>query len=396
MRILILGGAGAMATGTVRDLVASSLPELTSLVIADTSLARAQALAAELADPRVGAAQIDVADGTALRAALGQADICINAVPTFTGHQMAIFDACLETRTTYVDYGGMGVFTVEQKKQAQAWQKAGATAVLGLGADPGISNIICKAVAERLDRIDSINLYWAAARVGEESPVLVPPYNVATLLAEFGNSSTQFLDGALREVPPRSGKEVLHLPQPWGETEFIFTQHSEPLTVPFAKGIHEKGIREFTWKLHLPRAEHEAWSGLVRAGFGDFEEPVSVDGVQVHPVAFLNAIIQRNIARHADRIPVQDSYEIHLAIGQGERDGQAIRVNQAVLVGPHPDYAGYLDPATSMGLSVGVQLLMRHKPKPGVWGPEEYFDVEPFFAELKARHFEVRADIEVG
>jgi saccharopine dehydrogenase-like NADP-dependent oxidoreductase len=396
MRILILGGAGAMATGTVRDLVTSSLPEMTSLVIAETSLARAEALARETGDARVRAAQIDVADTAALHAALAEADICINAVPTFAGHQMAIFDACLQSRTTYVDYGGMGVFTVEQKKQAEAWRQAGVTAVLGLGADPGISNIICKAVAERLDRIDSINLYWAAARVGEDSPVLVPPYNVATLLAEFGNSSTQFLDGALREVPPQSGKEVLRLPEPWGETEFIFTQHSEPLTVPFAQGIREKGIREFTWKLHLPRAEHEAWSGLVRAGFGDFDEPVSVDGVEVHPVAFLNAIIQRNIARNADRIPAQDSHEIHLAIGQGERDGKPCRVNQAVLVGPHPDYAGYLDPATSMGLSVGVQLLMRNPLKPGVWGPEEYFAVEPFFAELEARHFQVRPDIEVA
>jgi saccharopine dehydrogenase-like NADP-dependent oxidoreductase len=135
------------------------------------------------------------------------ADFCINAVPTFAGHQMAVSDACLETRTTYVDYDGMGVFTVEQKKQAGVWRQAGVTAVLGLGADPGISNIICKAVAERLDRIDSINLYRAAARLGEESSVLVPPYNVATLLAESATA------------PCSSWKEVvLRLPQPWGET----------------------------------------------------------------------------------------------------------------------------------------------------------------------------------
>lgn len=395
MRILVLGGAGAMASGTVRDLVASSLPQMTGLVIGDTSLDRAEKLAVEMADPRVSAARIDVRDQGALRTHLASADICINAVPTFAGHQMAIFEACIQTRTTYVDFGGMGVFTVEQKKQHEAWRAAGVTAVLGLGADPGISNIICKAVAERLDRIDSINLYWAAAKVGQDSPVLVPPYNVATLLAEFGNSSMQFLDGALREVPPESGRETLILPEPWGETEFIHTQHSEPLTVPFAQGIREKGIREFTWKLSLPRAEHEAWSGLVRVGFGDFDEPIEVDGLLVHPVAFLEAMIRRNLTRNADRIPAQDSYEIHLAVGTGEHGGRACRVNQAVLVAPHPDYAGYLDPATSMGLSIGVQLLTRETQKPGVWSPEEYFAVQPFFAELEARNFQVCADIEV-
>ena len=60
-------------------------------------------------------------------------------------------------------------------------------------------------------------------------------------------------------MPPLSGHETLVLPEPWGRTEFIFTQHSEPLTVPFSDGIRDKGIREFTWKLHLPAREHEAW-----------------------------------------------------------------------------------------------------------------------------------------
>jgi hypothetical protein len=48
-----------------------------------------------------------------------------------------------------------------------------------------------------------------------------------------------------------------------------------------------------------------------------------------------------------------------------------------------------------MGLSVGVQLLMRQPLVAGVWGPEEYFAVAPFFAELEARHFKVLADIAV-
>lgn len=67
----------------------------------------------------------------------------------------------------------MGVYTVKQKARHAEWAEAGVTAVLGLGSDPGISNILCKAVAERLDRIDRINLYWAAKKFGPESPVLV-------------------------------------------------------------------------------------------------------------------------------------------------------------------------------------------------------------------------------
>lgn len=395
MRILIVGGAGAMASGTARDLAAPYSRHVDELVIADVSLDRAQALVREIGDRRLKPVALDVTDGAGLRALLAEADLCVNAVPTFAGHQMAIFDACLETRTTYVDYGGMGVYTVKQKARHAAWAEAGVTAVLGLGSDPGISNILCKAVAERLDRIDRINLYWAAKKFGPESPVLVPPYSVPTVLGEYANPSKQFLDGALRDVPPLSGHETLLLPEPWGRTDFMFTQHSEPLTVPFSDGIRDKGIREFTWKLHLPEREHEAWVGLVKAGFGEFDDPIAIDGAMIKPGRFLEAVIRRNIERHGHRIPETSSHELHLAIGTGERDGRPCMVNHAVIGSPDPFYDGYVDAGTSMGLSVGVQLIGDRPTKPGVWGPEEYFEVEPFFAELQRRRFKVARDIPV-
>ena len=397
MKILVLGAAGAMASGTVRDLTASYSRNVTDIVLADISAEPLQRLAATIGDPRVSSIVLDITDSASLGAALRRADLCINAIPTFAGHQMAIFEACYEAGVAYVDFGGMGVVTVEQKAQHARWQAAGLTAVLGLGADPGISNVICKAVAERLDRIDAINLYWAARRFGPESPVLVPPYAVSTVLAEYANPSRQFIDGALVDVAAQSGHETLVLPEPFGPTQFMFSQHSEPLTVPFADGIRDKGIRQFTWKLHLPEREHEAWVGLVKAGFGDFDDPLVVDGHVLKPGRFLDALIRRNVERNHTRIPASTASDIHLAIGRGERDGKPAAVNCAVLGSSEdPLYEGYVDPATSMGLSIGVQLMGDRALKPGVWGPEEYFDVEAFLRELTARHFTVATDIPVG
>jgi saccharopine dehydrogenase-like NADP-dependent oxidoreductase len=338
---------------------------------------------------------LDVRDREQLATLLQQADLCINAVPTLLGHQMAIFEACLAARKPYVDYGGLGVFTVEQKKRHAAWQQAGVAAVLGLGADPGISNMLCKAVAERLDRIDRINLYWAAENLAPESPVLVPPYSLRTVLAEYANPSQQFLDGKLTQMPPQSGQETLLLPAPWGRTEFMHTQHSEPLTVPFAEGIRDKGIREFTWKLRLPRREHEAWVALCKAGFGDFEEALEIGGAAIKPADFLDALIKRHIARNSRRIPEPQIHELHLAIGEGTRRGKPATLNCAVIGSPHPAHAGYSDPGTSMGLSIGVKLMLEMPITPGVWGPEEYFPVAPFFEELRQRHFTVAEDIAV-
>jgi len=392
MRVLILGGAGLMSMGTARDLLSPLSSGITSVLAADANADRLAALKNSLPDARLQTRVFDVNDRASLSALLSDCDICVNGVPTFAGFQMAIFEACLEAKRPYVDYGGMGVYTVKQKAQHQPWRDSGATAVIGLGSDPGLSNIICRAVADRLDRIDRINLYWAATKVGPESPVLVPPYSLSTVLAEYANPSQQFLDGRLQEVPALAGTETIDLPEPWGPTTFIHSQHSEPLTVPFSEGIAEKGIREFTWKLSLPERDHEAWVGLVKAGFDASDEPVSVKGVSVKPIDVLQAVIDRNISKNKNRIPAQESHEIHFATGHGTRDGKRCRVTCRVIGHPHPLYDDYADAGTSMNMSIGVQQMLRKPLRPGVWAAEEYFQADPFFAELRKRHFSIEIE----
>jgi len=394
MRILILGGAGLMGAGTARDLLSTLSSGVTKVIAADTNPDRLDALKRSLSDSRLETRVVDVNDGNALLPLLKDCDLCINGVPTFAGFQMSIFEACLAAKCTYVDYGGMGVYTVQQKAQHEQWKEAGVTSVVGLGSDPGLSNILCRAVAEQFDRIDRINLYWAATKVGPESPVLVPPYSLSTILAEYANPSRQFLDGRLQEVPALSGTETLDLPEPWGRTTFIHSQHSEPLTVPFAEGIADKGIREFTWKLSLPERDHEAWVGLVKAGFGPSNEPVTVKGVSVRPLEVLQAVIDRNIQRNGHRIPAQESHELHVAIGRGVKNGKACRATCRVVGHPHPLYEDYVDAGTSMCMSVGVQQVLKRGLRPGVWAAEEYFDVEDFFAEMRKRHFTIELGME--
>lgn len=79
-------------------------------------------------------------------------------------------------------------------------------------------------------------------------------------------------DGKLVERPPQSGEQTLVLPEPFGELKFIHSQHSEVATAPFAEGSKDKGIKGFTWRLHLADAEHDVLKSLIKAGFGDFDE----------------------------------------------------------------------------------------------------------------------------
>lgn len=395
MIITILGGAGFMGAGIVRDLVSDrAIIDIAKIRICDTSRPRMQALVADLGDLRLELVDLDVTDPARLAAAISGADICINCVPTLAGHQMVIFEAALAARVHYVDLGGLGIYTVKQIAEHERFKAAGVTAVTGVGADPGMSNVICRAVADELDEIDRINLYWAAELVGDENPVLVPPYSVSTVLAEYSHPSTQFLDGRHVQCEPMTGVEIIDLPEPWGRCEFMYSPHSEQLTVPLADGIANKGIQEFTWKLHLPHREHETWVGLVKAGFGDFNEPVEVDGVQVRPLDVLTKVIQRNIDKNGHRIPEQQSHEIHFAIGRGRKNGKPATVRCDVIVTPDPMYAPYLDACTSMNASIAAQLILKYPKKPGVYAPEGYFDAASYFPELEKRKFKIVKTIE--
>ncbi|MBN1426506.1 saccharopine dehydrogenase NADP-binding domain-containing protein [Candidatus Fermentibacteria bacterium] len=389
MKIAVLGGAGLMGSGTVRDLVSRESAGIDRVIVADIDLDKARRLVDSLGDKRLEPARLDVRDRRSCLAVLKAVDICINGVPTFAGFQMDIFHCCLEAKCHYIDFGGMGIYTPQQKAEHDAWSRAGVTAILGLGSDPGMSNVLCKAVAEQLEEIDKISLYWASKLVGDENPVLVPPYSISTLLGEYANNSKQFINGELVDKPPLSGEVSLVLPPPFGQTEFVHSQHSEPLTVPFAKGIKDKGIREFTWRLHLPEKEHEVYKSLVKVGFGEFAVPIDFRGMSVAPAEFLEALIARNIERNRHRIPHQDAYEIHLAIGEGRMNRKKTTVQCMVFVAPDPFYTDYNDAATSMNASIGAQLLGRPKPVPGVWGPEEYYNVQEYFSELKKRHFKI-------
>lgn len=394
MIITLLGGAGLMGAGIVRDLVSDrAIVDITAIRVCDAAREKMEALAAELGDPRVTLVDLDVTNVAALNDAIAGADICINCVPTLLGFQMTIFEAALALKVPYMDLGGLGTYTVKQLAGHERFKAASVPAVIGCGADPGMSNVICRAVADELDEIDRINLYWAAELVGDENPVLVPPYSVSTVLAEYAHPSTQFYDGRHVECPPMSGREFLDLPEPWGRCEFMHSPHSEQLTVPLADGIRDKGIKEFSWKLHLPHREHEAWIGLVKAGFGNFDEIVEIGGVTVKPLDVLNRVIERNIRKNAERIPAQDSHEIHFAIGRGRKDGVERVVRVEVTVSPDPIYSPYVDACTSMNASIAAQLILKHPKKPGVHAPESYFDAATYFPELEKRKFRITRSI---
>src|SRR5262249_27237301 len=137
MRIIVLGGCGAMGSEATRDLAQTS--DFEEIVIADVDLGRAQALAAELGGGRLRAMQADADDEVALTKKLRGFDVIANCTTYHFG--MNVIRAAIAAEVNYVDFGGL-FNTPRQLQLYELARNAGIAASLGDGATPTVSNLL--------------------------------------------------------------------------------------------------------------------------------------------------------------------------------------------------------------------------------------------------------------
>jgi len=380
MKIAILGGCGAMGSVTARDLLSKASKGIDKVIVADVDLKKGSQLTSELKDSRFEFQQLNITDKEKTCELLKTVDACLNGLPTVAGYQMDIFNYCLETKCPYTDYGGLGIYTTEQKKLHQKFVERGVPAILGLGEAPGLSNIMAKICAERLDKVEKISMIVAWKDMNSVSPVFVPPYSILTIMSEYVDTNVQYIDGKYEELPAISGSLFVDLPHPFGRYEVVHSRHSETTTVPIS--FKDKGIKEVTWRLNLGEELDNAMRVFAAAGFGD-KEPLQIKGVEVLPVEFLEKLIQRNIQKNEEKIIKHSYYEILFAIGEGEKGGKRTKITSRLASSPEQTSAGL----TSICASIGVQMLAKGEIMPGTWAPEECIDTEEFSRELKKRNF---------
>src|SRR5262245_46448678 len=107
MRVVVLGGCGAMGSETTRDLALTS--DFDQIIIADLNLERAQALADELnartGHDRVSAAALDASSEDAVYELVRRHDVIANAMTFHFG--LNATRAAIRAGRPYLDLGGM-------------------------------------------------------------------------------------------------------------------------------------------------------------------------------------------------------------------------------------------------------------------------------------------------
>ena len=240
-RIVALGGAGNMGRVAVRT--AASLEGIGEIVVADRNLASAERVAAEAgrsAKAKLRAERIDVTDSAALNALLGGAGAVLNTTGPFYKFALPILRAAIQTGTHYLDICDDWEPTIEMMRLNRSAAEAGATAVIGLGASPGVSNLMAKMAAHELDEVEDLYTAWpvdvpmAGAAIIEEREGLVDASGApSAAMIHF----MQQISGAIRVV--EGGQLVDRPPLAAVELEFpgrgrgcaYTVGHPEPLTM---------------------------------------------------------------------------------------------------------------------------------------------------------------------
>jgi saccharopine dehydrogenase-like NADP-dependent oxidoreductase len=241
MRILLVGAGGV---GTAFARIAARRP-FAEVVVADYDLGRAQRAAA--ASDRFTAARIDARDEQAVADLLSasSADVLMNATdPRFV---MPLYRAALHTSTNYLDmamslsqphqdepYQQTGVkLGDEQFELAGAWEEAGRLALVGIGVEPGLSDVFARHAADTMfERIDEVGVRDGANLVVAGYD-FAPTFSIWTTIEECLNPPVVWEAGrGWFTTPPFSEPETFDFPAGIGPVECVNVEHEEVLLIP--------------------------------------------------------------------------------------------------------------------------------------------------------------------
>ena len=108
----------------------------------------------------------------------------------------------------------------------------GITFVPGVGATPGTTNMMVAHAAERLDRLDEVDIAFAAFRALAPAPGLLTTTIWEFDPEELARQEVYFEDGAWHPTPPMSGERTVRFHDLIGEQRVYYVPHEENYTLP--------------------------------------------------------------------------------------------------------------------------------------------------------------------
>ena len=384
-KVVIIGAGGV---GNVVAQKCAQLPDIfTEIVLASRTVAKCEAIAVDIM-AKTGVTILTVAlDADNVAETIKflnseKPELLINVALPY--QDLALMDACLGAGVHYMDTANYE--PPEEAKFEYKWQwayqdrfkKAGLTALLGSGFDPGVTNVFCAYAQKHLfDEIETIDILDANA--GEHGYHFATNFNPEINIREITANGRYWEEGEWKEVEPMSMHQIYDFPV-IGEQDAYLLYHEEMESL--CQNI--KGLKRIRFWMTFSQKYLTHLKVLENVGMTSIE-PIDFKGQKVQPIEFLKAVLP-NPASLGPRTKGKTCIGCDIL---GIKDGKKKRI----FIYNSCDHQECFKEVSSQAISyttgvpamIGAQMILKGPWKePGVWNMEQC-DPDPFMEELNLR-----------
>ncbi len=395
-KILIIGAGGV---GSVVTQKVASLPDIfTDIMLASRTKSKCDAIAERIGGNKVKTAQIDADNIDDLVALLNdyRPDIVVNVALPY--QDLSIMEACLKTGVNYLDTANYE--PPEEAKFEYKWQwayrekfeKAGLTAILGCGFDPGVTSIFTAYAAKHhFDEIHYLDIVDCNA--GDHGKAFATNFNPEINIREVTQRGKYWENGKWIETKPHEIHKALNYPNiGLKESYLIYHEELESLVKNFPTIKRARFWMTFgeEYLTHLRVIQNIGMAGI---------EPIMYKGVEIVPIQFLKEVLP-NPGELGKNYTGETSIGCRISgIKDGKEKTYYIYNNCSHQAAYEETGMQAVSYTTGVPAMIGAALFLTGQwKKAGVHNVEE-FDPDPFMQMLKQHglpwHQKINVDLEV-
>ncbi len=381
-RALIIG-CGGVASVVIHKCCQNS-EVFEEIMIASRTKSKCDALMEKLrptTKTKISTAKVDADSVSELTALMREykPEICINVALPY--QDLTIMDACLECGVHYMDtanYEPEDTAKFEYKWQwayREKFEKAGLTALLGSGFDPGVTGVFC-AYAQKhyFDEINYIDILDCNA--GDHGYPFATNFNPEINIREVSAKGSYIEDGKWVETEPMEIKRVYDFPE-IGEKDMYLLHHEELESL----ALNIKGIKRIRFFMTFGQSYLTHLKCLENVGMTSIK-PIMYEGREIVPLQFLKAVLP-DPASLGPRTKGKTNIG---CIMQGFKDGKPVKYYVYNVCDHEECYkevgSQAISYTTGVPAMIGAMMILTGKwKKAGVWNIEE-FDPDPFMEAL--------------
>ncbi|CDD58906.1 putative uncharacterized protein [Bacteroides pectinophilus CAG:437] len=306
-------------------------------------------------------------------------DVVLNLALPY--QDLTIMDACLETKTHYVDTANYEPEDTAKFEYSWQWayrekfEKAGITALLGSGFDPGVTGVFSAyAMKHQFDEINYIDILDCNG--GDHGYPFATNFNPEINIREVSANGSYWEDGHWVETKPMEIKRVYNFDQV-GEKDMYLLHHEELESL----GININGIKRIRFFMTFGQSYLTHLKCLENVGMTSIE-PIEFEGKQIVPLQFLKAVLP-DPASLGPRTVGKTNIG---CIFQGKKDGKYKKYYLYNVCDHQECYkevgSQAISYTTGVPAMIGAMMVMTGRwNTPGVHNIEE-FDPDPFMEAL--------------